>query len=81
MKQTLRELLTTEVKYIIGIIVFVVGVIAPYYQIKQDIELIKQNHLMHIEQMQKEIEKLQEQSSYNREIIVKLMTEMNKSNK
>ncbi len=81
MKNTsFRDLLTTEVKYVIGIIVFVAGVVAPFYTIKQDIALIKQNHLHHIETISKDIEKLQEANNYNREIIVQLMVEI-KNNK
>jgi len=51
----LKRYLTTEIKYLIGIIVFVAGVVAPYYQIKQDIAIIQENHFSHMEQMSKEI--------------------------
>ena len=50
-----KKLLTTEVKYVIGIILFILGVVAPFYYIKTEIALIKQNHSAHIETMQKEI--------------------------
>lgn len=60
----IRQVMTTEVKWVIGIIVFVAGVIAPYYEIRQDVALIQKdietinvNHLKHIEdivQTQKE---------------------------
>lgn len=52
-----KKILTSEVKYIIGIILFLAGVVAPYYDIRQEIALIKQNHLAHIEQMEREIQK------------------------
>lgn len=51
----IKRILTTEVKYIIGIVVFLAGVVAPYYQIKTDIALIRQNHFSHMEAMTKEI--------------------------
>lgn len=51
-----KRILTAEVKYAIGLIVFLVGVVAPYYDIKQEIALIKQNHYAHIEEMTKQIE-------------------------
>lgn len=56
----IKRVLTTEVKYIIGVVVFVAGVIAPYYSIKQDIALIKENHFTHMESMTKDILKIQE---------------------
>lgn len=50
-----KKILTSEVKYVIGIIIFLAGVVAPYYSIKTEIALIKQNHLAHIETMQRDI--------------------------
>jgi hypothetical protein len=50
-----KRILTSEVKYIIGIVIFLVGVVAPYYDIKQDVALIKQNHMAHMETMTKQI--------------------------
>lgn len=51
-----KKILTSEVKYLIGIVIFLVGVVAPYYDIKTEIALIKQNHYAHIETMNKNIE-------------------------
>ncbi len=51
-----KKILTSEVKYVIGIIIFLVGVVAPYYQIQTDIALIKQNHFAHMETMTKQID-------------------------
>jgi hypothetical protein len=56
----IKKVLTTEVKYIISVIVFVAGVVAPYYSIRQDIALIKENHFSHMESMNKDILRLQE---------------------
>jgi len=69
----LRKLLTTEVKYIIAIVVFVVGVVAPYYSIKQDVALIKQNHFAHMETMTKNIETNNEEIKKLNETQVQLM--------
>jgi hypothetical protein len=56
----IKRVLTTEVKYIIGVATFILGVVAPYYNIKQDIALIKENHFAHMETMTRDILKLQE---------------------
>lgn len=56
----IKKILTTEVKYLIGVITFVIGVVAPYYSIRQDIALIKENHFFHMESMSKDILNLQE---------------------
>ena len=57
-----RAILSSEVKFIIGIVGFVVGVVAPYYQMKQDVSLIQQsisvinsNHLTHTQDLAQEI--------------------------
>lgn len=55
----IKKVLTTEVKYLIAIGLFLIGVVAPYYEIKQDIALIKENHFSHMETMSKEILELQ----------------------
>lgn len=68
-----KRILTSEVKYFIGIIIFLAGVVAPYYQIRQDIELIKQNHLYHIESMQKEILEIKKDKARTDETIIQLM--------
>ena len=51
-----KRVLTTEVKYIIAVVIFLAGVVTPYYAIKTDIALIKQNHFAHLETMKKQIE-------------------------
>ena len=51
----LRSALSKEVKYIIAIVGFVATVGVPFYTIKQDVALIKQNHYFHIEQLSKEM--------------------------
>lgn len=56
----LKKYLTNEVKFIIAIAGFVWGIAIPYFQIKEDIALIKQNHLTHIEAIENNIKTLQE---------------------
>ncbi len=60
-KNAIREVLTSEVKMIIGIIIFALGVVAPFYQMKQeialiqkDISIINSNHIMHLEDLVKQ---------------------------
>lgn len=69
-----KKIMTSEVKYLIGVLVFLFGVVAPYYQIKQDIALITQNHFTHIEAMNKNIEAMQTEIASIKETEVKLMT-------
>lgn len=68
-----KRILTSEIKYIIGIIIFLVGVVAPYYDIKQDVALIKQNHYAHIESIQKEILEIKQAQLRNEDTVIKLM--------
>lgn len=68
-----KRILTSEVKYFIGIVIFLAGVVAPYYQIRQDIELIKQNHFYHIENIQKEILDIKKEQVRNEETMIQLM--------
>lgn len=72
-----KSVLTSEVKFIIGIITIALGVIAPFYQIKQDIALMQKdisvinaNHLSHLQDTQKTIEEIKvEQSTQQKQII------------
>lgn len=58
----IRAVLSTEVKFIIGIVGFVMGVVAPYYQMRQDMALIQKdiatintNHLAHTQDLAQSI--------------------------
>lgn len=73
-----KRILTSEAKYIIGIIIFLVGVVGPYYSIKSDIALIKQNHSAHIETMQRNIESMQAEITDMKKTEVELMKEIAK---
>lgn len=72
----IRKALTSEVKYAIAIIIFVVGGVAPFYSIKQDVALIKQNHLAHIEQIQKDIKENSDSIKELKEVQVKVLIEI-----
>ena len=52
-----KKVLTSEAKYIIGIIIFLAGVVAPYYDIRTEIALIKQSNVA----MQEDIKELTEE--------------------
>ena len=78
-KSRLRQMLTDEVKRIIWIIAFVRGVAVPYFWIKEDISLIKNNHMAHVEWFSKEIAKLSEQQSEQQKMLIELMKEVAKS--
>jgi len=73
-----RKALTVEIRYVIGIVVFCVGVVAPYYQIRQEIAIIRENHMLHIEQMQKDITENNEKILKLQETQVDLMVEISK---
>ena len=72
----IRRILTTEVKYVIAIIVFVFGVVKPYFEIKQDIALIKENHLTHIEYIENQIKELKERDVERDKQIVELLKQL-----
>lgn len=77
-QKEMKDYLTTEVKFIIGIIGFVLGVVAPYYSIKQDIALIKENHFVHIEQIQMQLKELKERDLRLQEQYIDLLKAFNK---
>lgn len=62
----IKKVLTSEVKYVVGIIFFVFGVVNPYYNMKQDIALIQKdisiinlNHEAHIQDILQELKEEQ----------------------
>jgi hypothetical protein len=69
--------LTQEIKFfswLIGVVaVGVWGVAMPFAQIKQDIALIKENHFVHIESLEKEQTRLSEVQTKQQEEIIALM--------
>lgn len=81
--EQIKSVLTTEVKFIIGIIVFVAGIVAPYYDQKQDIALIQKdittinsNHMTHIQDNTETIKELKQQQVEMQSEILELMRNM-----
>jgi hypothetical protein len=72
-QDTLKKILTTEVKYLIAVAGFILGVVAPYYDIKQDVALIKENHYTHIENIQAQIKELKEEDTELRKQYIELL--------
>lgn len=69
-KNVIRQVLTTEVKWVLGVIMFVFGIAGPYYGMRQDIALIQKdieiinvNHQAHIQDI------LQQQKEQSAQII------------
>lgn len=69
----LKKWLTSEVKFILGVIVFVWGIAVPYFGIKQDIALIKENHMTHIEAFDKELAEQSKIQSEQQKMLIDLM--------
>lgn len=73
----IKNVLTTEVKFIIAILVFSFGVVSPYFQMKQNIALMQQdianinaNHEVHIQDLTQAIKDIQvDQKMQNDQII------------
>lgn len=63
-----KKYLNNEVKFVIGIVLFAFGAVKPYYEMKQDIRLIKNdisninaNHITHLQDLKQDIKTLQEE--------------------
>lgn len=77
-KNMIRQVLNTEVKWIIGIVVFVFAVARPYYETRQDIALIQKdisninaNHEVHIQDILQELkEQRDEMLSIEKQMIL-----------
>lgn len=74
----IKSVLTSEVKFVIGVITIALGVVAPYYSIKQDIALIKENHFTHMENFDKELVRQSEIQTKQQDTLIKLMQEIAK---
>lgn len=78
----IRAVLSTEVKFIIGVVGFVMGVVAPYYQMKQDVSLIQasianinSNHEAHIQDLTQQMKDMLVQVQHNQQNIQSLQTQ------
>ena len=63
----IKKVLTTEVKYVLGLLVFGFGVVTPYFSMKEnialiqkDISIINNNHEVHIQDIMVELKKIKE---------------------
>lgn len=72
----IKTVLTSEVKFVIAVISVVIGVVAPFYSIKQDIAIIKENHFAHMEAYSKELTRIANEQEKQQETIIKLMQEI-----
>ena len=79
-KNLVEQILTTEVKFFISLITAVVvivwGVAIPYFGIRQDIAIIKENHMAHMEAFSKEQTRLSEVQTKQGEMLIGLMTKV-----
>jgi hypothetical protein len=74
-----KTILTTEVKFVIAVIGFVVGVVSPYYSMKQDVALIQKdisiintNHEAHIQDILTEMKELKQTDIAQNDKIIQL---------
>ncbi|NCN39989.1 hypothetical protein GW916_01940 [bacterium] len=79
-----RAVLSTEVKFMIAVIGFVIGVISPYYQMRQDVALIQKdisiinsNHLMHTQDLTQEVKDIAVILQQQQQQITILQTQQN----
>ena len=77
--EKIKSVLTTEVKFIIVVLSFGLGVVAPYYQMKEDIALIKKdistinaNHEVHIQDIMQSLKDIQEDQTVQNDKIITL---------
>lgn len=77
--ETVRNILTTEVKYVIAIVLFFSGFMTQYYGMRQDIALIKNdisninaNHEVHIQDLNQNIKDILEVVSEQQKDIASL---------
>lgn len=77
-QDSIKKYFSSEAKFIIAIIGFVIGVVAPYYDIKQDVALIKENHFVHIENLQNQVKELKERDIQLQEQYIDLLKALTK---
>ena len=84
-EKNMRSWLTTEVRFfiwlVVGIATAVWGIAVPYFGIKNEIALIKENDMTHIEAFEKEQTRLSEVQTKQQEEIIALMTAVAKISK
>lgn len=80
----IRAVLSTEVKFVISVIGFVIGVVSPYYQMRQDVALIQKdisiintNHLSHTQDLAEKVKDISEILQNQQSQIIILQTQQN----
>ena len=74
----LKKYFTTEIKFILWVAVFVRWIAVPYFGIREDIAIIKENHMAHIENFAKEMTRLSEVQTRQWDMMIELMKEISK---
>ena len=86
-ESTIRKVLLSDIGLVISIVVFLTGVLVPYFSIKTDIALIQQsietintNHLQHMQDLEQQVKDLETEQTVqndkiiaNQEAIIKIM--------
>lgn len=82
-QSVIRGVLTTEVKYIVGLIVFTFGIAAPYFSIRENIALIQQdistiekNHLTTTQELAQEVKDVDDEQTEILKLIYDLQKEI-----
>jgi glutamate dehydrogenase/leucine dehydrogenase len=77
--EKIRGMLSAEIKFVIGIVVFVFGVATPYYEMKENIALIKNdianinsNHEVHIQDLTQAIKDIEVDQKTQNDAIIEL---------
>lgn len=53
-------IIITKVRLVVGLLVFVIPLMAAFFKIQMDVALIKQNHMSHLEEQNRRIEELEQ---------------------
>ncbi len=80
-ENSIKKVLSSEVKFVVGIIIFVFGIAGPFYGMKQDIALIQSdinnintNHEAHIQDLTQQIKDLNTKQIDLQQQIINLLT-------
>lgn len=81
LESKLGKFIRSEIGFIITLVVFIFGVVVPYFQIRQDIALIQKdisiinsNHEQHIQDILQEISAMKKEQQVQRETLILLLS-------
>lgn len=60
LEQKVEKIVISKVQLIIGLVIFIVPIIGFFFKIQMDVSLIKENHYVHIENIENQIKDLKE---------------------